>query len=745
MKTSELKKIEDLIGDDSLEAAIDKFIELRRDFNEKDNDNSARSFQGQLSRAKKSYEKGELNQEKYNIKRSQISNHLLDKVRNLKNKIMNEELNDDDGFEKLKDVLFEKIKYEAKCFDTLGELESSENIIKINTIKNLIKYEYRLSKDTRTKITLKLNDGKKLKLKEVLSYGLHTILIKAEDQNRDPIVLKILQPQFFKEKKEEFIKRHKLQKELKSNNIAKVLGDKVEQGQIVLFKIQEYNQNLKEFVLKSHASNDYHKKICDIFIFICNGLKYLHKEQDMAHRDIGPTNILLNTDNEAFIADFDNIFIKGAEKDMREKTIEKNHIYFDIFIAPEYITNLKSPNPSYKIEQLKKHDLYSLCVTLLFCVLKRRLNGIEVIEYLKPNIRNEVYAVDLLDHPVFNFKINKRLRKFLIKGLNKNEKIRFSSIDELVTEFYKIKDSLNPTEPKINKLQLKSWLPIMFFCFAIGVISIFASLFNSNKLKNVKEEYKIYYDWIQKDGNELLPNVTTYPIDSFLRNYAVDSTINTISNLEQFDKYKEVLKKASVPISSGQQTFCNSIFNHGVTFNFGTYHFVSNLNDSIKKNELLKKYEDLNLHYKTYGNLAYKLVEGKVKGKEYENKCYNLGDIFGVDEEFLQKFNVLFFFSYYHINEDIQLYFRYPAPRSTPDEINDYNPKKRTWFIEMKKKYPMSEDIITGLTKSYNDIKITNKEIGKVRTLYTVQKYDDDSYILYAIDFTMNMIEPNDL
>lgn len=754
-----VEEIRKFVSNNELDKAFEKLLELTKVH--KSYSNSSLLLKQQFTGIKKDYKDGEYTHDKFNSRLQQLGKKILEFLNEIE-----EEFDAETGFQKLKNVLYEKIEYEEKCFATLRELESSENILQINTIKNLIKYEYRLSIDTGTNITLILKEGKELKLEKVISYGLNTTVIKAEDQNRDPWVLKVLQPQLYKSKKDEFKKRHKLQKECNENGyIAKIIGDEIEKDEIVFFKIRAYDQNLKDYVLKKFDSKDYYQNIEKIFSNVCAAIMYLHNEKKVAHRDIGPTNILLKKDKRAFLADFDNIYAEDAKEDMREKTVKKGGVYFDIFIAPEYISNLKISEPSYSFEKLKRYDLYSLCCTLLFCILKRRLNGIEIVEYLKPNNRNEVYAVDLLDHPDFKYKLNEDLRNFFEKGLCKNEKIRFDSIEELFTEFENIKNKLELTEfrllinayhkekshllKKIENIRTHNFKTIFLLIITFFICLLFvipSNIMQRKKIIQLTNWYSNKVEIFNREDENAVSNFfnkrlvelerTVFEENEFIAPN-INGELKRKSSNETL-KYADIIS-IKVDAVENNLLLCDADFGISVCYNFSTYHSIF---DSIKTNTTK---EDA---VKIFGNISNRLVDKKNNVEGNDNNCFDLGTILDFEKNFTNKYRILMFWLYHNTSDSTKsgIFFRYPAPHLNQPSIEAYNPEERPWMKEIseidssyklnsKIIFKNTRDTIIGVTGSYQDYK--KMDFGHVRTAYQKILYKDGSSSIYGLDFVL--------
>ena len=124
---------------------------------------------------------------------------------------------------------------------------------------------------------------------------------------------------------------------------------KIENGNFIIFELEFFESNLKEFLEKGVINNELFKKIV---IGIAKGLKIIH-EKGIMHRDIKPENIFIKYDDQ----NNDKTIIKigdfGCSIFIKDNTSEK--VGTILYTAPEIIKN---------VEYNEKCDLWSLGVTL---------------------------------------------------------------------------------------------------------------------------------------------------------------------------------------------------------------------------------------------------------------------------------------------------------------------------------------------------------------------------------------------
>lgn len=374
-----INELRDLISDNKFEKAFDLLKKISK--NEKSLLNKSILLQSRYSQITRDYNFGTINREDNQVEVNRITSALLNFLVEIENELIANIPKTENGFSKLKQIIYIKTNYERDFVNSLKKFRTSKYKFQIEAIKKLIKYDYRISyRDTGIILPIKFGQDEELTLTKVIAYGMHSIISIAEDQRSNQFILKILHPKYYQDEKKVYIERHEIQK--RSSGTCSYISDIksiIDEDELVIIILNKYEQDLRTYVLdKKHTSLSYYDDICKIFNCICEAVKYLHEVEKVAHRDIGPTNILLNKQKNGFLTDFDNIYKKDIEEDLRYKTIEKDDIYFDVYIAPEYLEVLHSKKPQFNFEQAKRYDLYSLCVTLLFCLIKKKLNSLKL-------------------------------------------------------------------------------------------------------------------------------------------------------------------------------------------------------------------------------------------------------------------------------------------------------------------------------------------------------------------------------
>jgi len=146
-----------------------------------------------------------------------------------------------------------------------------------------------------------------------------------------------------------------------------VKGSLENPGWNLYIKMPKMDKTLKH-IMNQHLRSDTlipEEQIVKYFYSLSSGLEYLHNRK-IAHRDIKPTNILIDKQGNVKLADI------GIAKFVPED--ETSYLVNDIAGTPLYSAPETSNNPQLKKKDLYKADAWSLGVVIAdLCLLKTRL------------------------------------------------------------------------------------------------------------------------------------------------------------------------------------------------------------------------------------------------------------------------------------------------------------------------------------------------------------------------------------
>ncbi len=179
------------------------------------------------------------------------------------------------------------------------------------------------------------------------------------------------------------------------------------------FLVMEYIDNaitIKDYVLDNELSN---KKIIKLAIKIADGINYAHQNL-IIHKDIKPSNILIDGHNNPKIVDFG--IASFTYKNVKLNTKESN-IFTPDYASPEQIKNQKIYTNS---------DVFSLTAVLLELLTKQKpLPKIDVNNYNPKNDENHVQTL------LKNTPLHQDLKNIIKKGLASESSQRYQSMQAL--------------------------------------------------------------------------------------------------------------------------------------------------------------------------------------------------------------------------------------------------------------------------------------------------------------------------
>jgi len=244
---------------------------------------------------------------------------------------------------------------------------------------------------------------KNYRILEELGHGNLGIVYLAEHKALGlKYTVKVLYPHLAKNDiyKERFVKIAQAQAMLKHPNIVEVLDFIEQDGQS--FVISEYidGPSLEKY-LQSEKKGISYNKILKIIEGPLNALNYIHSK-GIIHRNIKPSNIILDSTMNGYITDFGSAIVLG------DRTTQQGAVVSTAFyISPEMSSNPKNAD--------HRSDIYSIgCVLYEIATGKPPYEGETDYEILQKHINDPIPPIDIYNESLpkkFIFVVNKALEK----------------------------------------------------------------------------------------------------------------------------------------------------------------------------------------------------------------------------------------------------------------------------------------------------------------------------------------------
>ena len=266
--------------------------------------------------------------------------------------------------------------------------------------------------------------------------------------NKRPVAIKLIKSRFDKEKMEtRMIQEKTISKKLHNINIIETYAHTKINEEYYL-TILEYGKNgdleyfirhlLKRIILSETAVNYFATQILE-------GLYYLHKKCKIIHMDIKPSNILIDSNLSAKIADFS---ISCSYGDFDSETwVKFPFVGTGKFIAPELIAK-----SNMKVKDAEKIDIYSFGVSL-YCLFY----GMFPYKLYEIKGKNFDLILKQIQKEKLEFpkekKISNLFKDFLEKTLEKDYKKRIGIIEALNHPWIKASKVIFDEKEKLGCLE----------------------------------------------------------------------------------------------------------------------------------------------------------------------------------------------------------------------------------------------------------------------------------------------------
>ncbi|MCB9643358.1 MAG: serine/threonine protein kinase [Myxococcales bacterium] len=256
-------------------------------------------------------------------------------------------------------------------------------------------------------------------LRELGSGGMGTIYYGIHLMTEQPVAVKMLHPQYFKDQeiRSRFLSEARTMAPLEHQNIVQWKNSIEEQGALYLVMQFIEGENAEDRLKRLGPLSL--EDIIPISLQVLAGLHYVHSK-GVIHRDLKPSNILINTEGIVKLADFGIAKMMGANSQTQAGMAIGTFLY----MSPEQIL-AREIDP--------RSDIYSFGITLFELLTgKPPFFGETHYEVCKQHLETPLPSVRKL-----NNKVPKELEQILKKATQKDPNQRYASIKEFSEELYK--------------------------------------------------------------------------------------------------------------------------------------------------------------------------------------------------------------------------------------------------------------------------------------------------------------------
>jgi len=627
---------------------------------------------------------------------------------------------------------FEKAYSENSTFETidaiinyllqlLNTVKDSDSKASISEIFNVLKHGFNLSEgEIEGKIVVDSNVKYIIKSGSIKNEK-YSFFIEAEQHINGSlpkkVIIRFLKPQFYdnKEIKEIFVSGIHFQQELQSKNcpnVLRVINTPIEDAKAkLIFAVFEHIDNgvsLFDYVIKQKNEKNYIKQLEEIFSKINKSLKFIH-DYRAAHRGVRPGNVMLNSNHDVFLVNFDCFHKFG--QDINETRF--NNFLDEPYTAPWLLQFPKWKRCSAEDRLLKaqKGDIYSVCATLVFCIRKEKLTTRETINEIEVNESvNWKNVVGKLDSS-FLFK------RFLLKYLSYNEpNLNISKFSDKLSSKLHF-DNFFKLPGKALRFLLILFIPLSIFLFYQNR--------TIDKNKVIREGViNAMYVWYQTEPNES-QFLQTFP---FLKegsefNVVAKSLLLNISQteLQQFNLANFLVPNMNQRVGLTQYKFKEETYLPKKAW------ILKNGVPTNERDSLLQVNSRIG---NKFNSVLYSIIKLENSVSDVDTTIKHLNRLLAINNDKAPYItaNLIYFACLAPVKKDTmtmatslltydtaQLMMRYPAYDLDESKLKNYRFEKRPWWQYIVNEYKPYGGI--PLTKPYLDIR---KNMPPVRTYYLI-------------------------